>query len=221
MNKRISTRHWLKLMKVTSSFLTLMVTLSRLKDAEMMRIKMKKPLLDQTEGAREDELEKNQSQLLLQKKRHPRQLASQLMVPNLNTTKIPSPDRDWNKTLPAAHGPGWNNVVASQKYATSITMTKAADYRHIKWIEEIWSPTECGVKESARDVYSKRRIIIVTKIEIVEWHNYKHFHWITIRKDDDKLYQFKEWADFKRFAYKDIKDMLASSCSRQVYKSHH
>ncbi|GJS61507.1 hypothetical protein Tco_0656291 [Tanacetum coccineum] len=97
----------------------------------------------------------------------------------------------------------WNNVVASQKYATSITMTKAADYRHIKWIEDL-VPNRM---ESARDVYSKRRIIIVTKIEIVEWHNYKHFHWITIRKDDDKLYKFKE-GDFNRLRIQDIKDML-------------
>ncbi|GKB13053.1 hypothetical protein Tco_0846976 [Tanacetum coccineum] len=29
-------------------------------------------------------------------------------------------------------------------------------------------------RESARDVYSKRRIIAVTKVEIVEWQNYKH-----------------------------------------------
>ncbi|GJR69945.1 hypothetical protein Tco_0016010, partial [Tanacetum coccineum] len=36
--------------------------------------------------------------------------------------------------------------------------------------------------ESARDVYSKRRIIVVTKLQIVEWHNYKHLDWITVRK---------------------------------------
>ncbi|GJX98477.1 hypothetical protein Tco_0355496 [Tanacetum coccineum] len=33
-------------------------------------------------------------------------------------------------------------------------------------------------RESARDVYSKRRIIAVTKVEIVEWHDYKHLDWI-------------------------------------------
>ncbi|GJY62994.1 hypothetical protein Tco_0464454 [Tanacetum coccineum] len=41
--------------------------------------------------------------------------------------------------------------------------------------------------ESARDVYSKRRNIAVTKLQIVEWHNYKHLDWITVRRDDDKL----------------------------------
>ncbi|GKF43085.1 hypothetical protein Tco_0129637, partial [Tanacetum coccineum] len=45
--------------------------------------------------------------------------------------------------------------VSSQKYTTSVTNTKTADYG-----------------ESARDVYSKRRIVDVTKLEIVDWHNY-------------------------------------------------
>nr|GFB52803.1 hypothetical protein [Tanacetum cinerariifolium] len=42
-------------------------------------------------------------------------------------------------------------------------------------------------RESTRDVYSKRRIIAVTELKIVEWHNYKHLDWITVRRDDDKL----------------------------------
>ncbi|GKE19945.1 hypothetical protein Tco_1431457 [Tanacetum coccineum] len=32
----------------------------------------------------------------------------------------------------------------------------------------------------------------VTKVEIVEWHDYKHLDWITVRRDDDVLYKFKE-----------------------------
>nr|GEV96395.1 hypothetical protein [Tanacetum cinerariifolium] len=43
-------------------------------------------------------------------------------------------------------------------------------------------------RESAHDVYSKRRIIAVIELKIVEWHNYKHLDWITMRRDDDKLY---------------------------------
>nr|GEW38524.1 hypothetical protein [Tanacetum cinerariifolium] len=71
---------------------------------------------------------------------------------------------------------------SSRKYTTSITKTKAADYG-----------------ESARDVYSKRRIIAVTELKIVEWHSYKHLDWITVRRDDDKLYKFKEVEE--RFAF--------------------
>nr|GEV25163.1 reverse transcriptase domain-containing protein [Tanacetum cinerariifolium] len=61
--------------------------------------------------------------------------------------------------------------------------------------------------ESARDVYSKRRIIVVIELKIVEWHNYKHLDWITVRRDDDKLYKFKE-GDFKRLRIQDTEDML-------------
>ncbi|GJT97256.1 hypothetical protein Tco_1092774 [Tanacetum coccineum] len=73
----------------------------------------------------------------------------------------------------------------------------------------IWSLTECGVKcrESAKDVCSKHRIIAVTKLQIVEWHNYKHLDWITIRRDDEKLYKFKE-GNFNRLRIQDIEYML-------------
>nr|GEX69024.1 hypothetical protein [Tanacetum cinerariifolium] len=36
---------------------------------------------------------------------------------------------------------------------------------------------------------------------------YKHLDWITVRRDDDKLYKFKE-GNFKRLRLQDIKDML-------------
>nr|GFB79024.1 hypothetical protein [Tanacetum cinerariifolium] len=77
------------------------------------------------------------------------------------------------------------------------------DYGHIKWIEDLvpramwiqqpidynkhalWGVSHWGRKrkqfygyvvnrESALDVYSNRRIIAVTELKIVEWHDYKH-----------------------------------------------
>ncbi|GKF18750.1 hypothetical protein Tco_0063668, partial [Tanacetum coccineum] len=42
---------------------------------------------------------------------------------------------------------------------------------------------------------------------IVKWYGYKHLDWITVRRDDDKLYTFKE-RDFKRLRLQDIEDML-------------
>ncbi|GJU49116.1 retrovirus-related pol polyprotein from transposon TNT 1-94 [Tanacetum coccineum] len=93
--------------------------------------------------------------------------------------------------------------VSSRKYTTSVMKTKAADYGHIKWIEYL-VPNRM---ESARDVYSKCIIIAVTKLEIVDWHNYKHLDWITVHKDDDKLYKFKE-GNFNRLRIQDIEDML-------------
>nr|GEV82493.1 hypothetical protein [Tanacetum cinerariifolium] len=62
-------------------------------------------------------------------------------------------------------------------------------------------------RESALDVYSRRRIIAVTELKIVEWHDYKHLDWISVRHDDDKIYKFKE-GDFKRLRLQDIEDIL-------------
>ncbi|GJV64280.1 hypothetical protein Tco_1475108 [Tanacetum coccineum] len=62
-------------------------------------------------------------------------------------------------------------------------------------------------RESARDVNSRHRILAVTKLKIVKWHNYKHLEWITVRRDDDKLYTFKE-GDYNRLRLQDIEDML-------------
>nr|GFB72339.1 hypothetical protein [Tanacetum cinerariifolium] len=62
-------------------------------------------------------------------------------------------------------------------------------------------------RESALDIYSKRRIIAVTELKIVEWHDYKHLDWITARRDDDKIYKSKE-GDLKRLRLQDIEDML-------------
>nr|GEX16229.1 copia protein [Tanacetum cinerariifolium] len=42
---------------------------------------------------------------------------------------------------------------------------------------------------------------------IVEWHNYKNLDWITVRRDDDKLYKFKE-GDLKRLRIQDFEDIL-------------
>nr|GEX94730.1 hypothetical protein [Tanacetum cinerariifolium] len=61
--------------------------------------------------------------------------------------------------------------------------------------------------ESARDVYSKHRIIAVTKLQIVEWYNYKHLDWITVHRNDDRLYTFKE-GNYKRLRLQGIEDML-------------
>nr|GEY22222.1 hypothetical protein [Tanacetum cinerariifolium] len=133
-----------------------------------------------------------------------------------------------------------------QKYTTSVTKMKAADYGHIKWIEDLvprtmwiqepinydkhalWGVSHWGWKrqqfyefavnrESALDVYSKRRIIAVTDLKIVEWHNYKHLDWISVRRDDDKIYKFKK-GDFKRLRLQDIEDMLLLQLGVESYQ---
>nr|GEZ99642.1 hypothetical protein [Tanacetum cinerariifolium] len=159
------------------------------------------------------------------------------------------PDNQSRRVIPFAHF--INNDLeylrggsSSRKYTTSVTKTKAADYRNIKWIEDLvsrsmwiqepinydkhalWGVSHCGRKrqqfygfavnrESALDVYSKRRIIAVIDLKIVEWHNYKHLDWISIRRDDDKIYKFKE-GDFKRLCLQDIEDMMLLLVQRKL-----
>nr|GEX27713.1 hypothetical protein [Tanacetum cinerariifolium] len=98
---------------------------------------------------------------------------------------------------------------SSRKYTTSVTKTKAADYENIKWIEDLvprtmwiqepidydkhalWGVSHWGRKrqqfygfavnwEFALDVYSKRRIIVITDLKIMEWHSYNHLDWILL-----------------------------------------
>nr|GEZ53995.1 hypothetical protein [Tanacetum cinerariifolium] len=88
---------------------------------------------------------------------------------------------------------------SSRKYTTSITKIKATDYGHFYGF--------AINRESSLDVYSKRRIITVTELKIMEWHNYKHLDWISVRRDDDKIYKFKE-GDLKRLRIQDIEDIL-------------
>nr|GFC26157.1 hypothetical protein [Tanacetum cinerariifolium] len=123
------------------------------------------------------------------------------------------PDNRGRRVIPFAHF--INNDLeylrggaSSQKYTTSVTKTKAVDYGHIKWIEDLvprtmwiheplnydkhalWGVSHWGQKrqqfygfainqKSALDVYSKRRIIAVTDLKIMKWHNYKHLDWIS------------------------------------------
>ncbi|GJS17304.1 hypothetical protein Tco_0411776 [Tanacetum coccineum] len=61
--------------------------------------------------------------------------------------------------------------------------------------------------ETSKDVYSKHRIIAVTSLKIMEFFGYKHLEEITVRRQDDKLYKFRE-GDFKRLHHEDIEDML-------------
>nr|GEU57818.1 hypothetical protein [Tanacetum cinerariifolium] len=92
---------------------------------------------------------------------------------------------------------------SSRKYTNSVTKTKGISHWGRKSQQFYGFVVN---QESARDVYSKRRIIVVTELKIVEWHNYKHLDWIMVRRDDDKLYKFKE-GDFKKLCIQDIEDM--------------
>nr|GEW48491.1 hypothetical protein [Tanacetum cinerariifolium] len=128
------------------------------------------------------------------------------LIPNNRGRRVISFEHFINNDLEYLRG-----RASSRKYTTSVKKTKAADYGHIKWIEDLvprtmwieepighdthalWGVSHWGRKrlqfynfavnrESARDVYSKRRIIAVTELKIE--------------------------GDFKRLRIQDIKDIL-------------
>nr|GEX66790.1 hypothetical protein [Tanacetum cinerariifolium] len=117
------------------------------------------------------------------------------LIPNYRGRRVIPFDHFVNNDLEYLRG-----GVSSGKYTTSVTKTKATNYGHIKWIKDLvprtmwsqvpvsyakhalWGISHWGCKrqqfygfavdrESARDVYSKHKFIVVTELQIVEWHN--------------------------------------------------
>ncbi|GKC73898.1 hypothetical protein Tco_1119781 [Tanacetum coccineum] len=119
-------------------------------------------------------------------------------------------------------------------YTTSLTKTKAAQY-DLPDIEDmvpnIWSPVKVsydkhalwGIShwrdqrksfygyarglESRHDVYSTKRILAVTQVEVMRKHGYEYLKEIVVRRSDNDLYTFKE-GDFPCLHINDIEDML-------------
>ncbi|GKB55367.1 hypothetical protein Tco_0906120 [Tanacetum coccineum] len=113
---------------------------------------------------------------------------------------------------------------SSRKYSTSVMKTKAADYGHIKWIEDLvpnlmwsqvivnydkfalWGISHWGkkrrqfhafaaIRESARDVYSKRRIIAIIPTSTRNSKSYKEYYAIASGKIPPKTKGSKKKAD--------------------------
>ncbi|GJS11312.1 hypothetical protein Tco_0368108 [Tanacetum coccineum] len=141
---------------------------------------------------------------------------------------------DLSKPLPLIQNARGGSL--SQRYTTSITKTKVAEYGHVKWIEDkvprsiwisiqvvydkhaYWGTYHWGPKrqsfyryvtnmETSKYVYSIHRIIFVTSLKIMEFFGYKHLEEIIVRRQDDQLYKFRE-GDFKRLRCQDIEYML-------------
>ncbi|GJR84871.1 hypothetical protein Tco_0155656 [Tanacetum coccineum] len=87
----------------------------------------------------------------------------------------------------------------SRRYSTSITKRKAATYE-IKWIEDLGPKRQhfyefAANMTSSKDVYSRKRIIAVTRLLIMEKYDYGHLEEIEVRREDHKLYKFREGSD--------------------------
>nr|GEX36209.1 hypothetical protein [Tanacetum cinerariifolium] len=109
------------------------------------------------------------------------------LIPNNRGRRVIPFDHFINNDLEYLRG-----GASSRKYTTSITKTKAADYRHIKWIEDL-VPRTMWIQEPIG--YDKHTLWGIS-------------HWGRKRQqDDDKIYKFKE-GEFKRLRIQDIEDML-------------
>nr|GEU61828.1 hypothetical protein [Tanacetum cinerariifolium] len=74
------------------------------------------------------------------------------LIPNSQGHRVIPFDHFINNDLEYLRGGAF-----SQKYTTSVTKTKAVDYGHIKWIKDLFYGFAVN-RESARDVYSKRKM---------------------------------------------------------------
>nr|GFA29545.1 hypothetical protein [Tanacetum cinerariifolium] len=82
-----------------------------------------------------------------------------------------------------------------ESYQKKLNLTKPDTYRSYLKHKEAYI------------AYSNLRGFIYQNKDKKEWHDYKHLDWISVRRDDDQIYKFKE-GDFKRLRLQDIEDML-------------
>ncbi|GKA23649.1 hypothetical protein Tco_0709682 [Tanacetum coccineum] len=122
-------------------------------------------------------------------------------------TRLPSPDHAWNKFVPAVHEsvqPWLSNLARRQasrkstKPQQKIGLDQPPKAANISCLRQ---PLPLVPKSQGRHVIPFHHFII-NDLEFL-----LHLDWITVRRDDDILYKFKE-GDFHRTKDQDIKDML-------------
>nr|GEU99161.1 hypothetical protein [Tanacetum cinerariifolium] len=156
--------------------------------------KDKEPSAGSDRGPIDEEKEKSQSQLALQRRKRPGQLAS---AADDQTIAEASQHPKWFQQQKKPPTP--NPFLMNRLKVDTLTpeLLAGPTYELMKGSCKSLFYGFAVNKEFAQDVYSKRRIITVTNLQIVKWHNYKHLDWITVCRDGDKLYKFKE----ERFAF--------------------
>ncbi|GJV47009.1 hypothetical protein Tco_1437221 [Tanacetum coccineum] len=124
--------------------------------------------------------------------------------------------------------------VSTMIYTTSTTKTKATQYDLLgieDMVPNMWSPVKVdydkyalwGIlhwreqhksfyvyargRQSRGDVYSTKRILVVTHVKVMRKHRYGYLEEIVVRRADNVLYRFKE-GDFLQLRINDIEDML-------------
>ncbi|GJZ71402.1 hypothetical protein Tco_0635253, partial [Tanacetum coccineum] len=115
-------------------------------------------------------------------------------------TKPSTPDRDWNKTLPDAHGP-------VQPWLSSLAQMEDPRESFNKLMDTPLDLSTFVMNRLKVDTLTPELLTGPT-FELMKGScKSLHLDWITVRRDDDKLYKFKE-GDFNRLHIQDIEDML-------------
>ncbi|GJR36540.1 hypothetical protein Tco_1212224 [Tanacetum coccineum] len=123
--------------------------------------------------------------------------------------------------------------ISTMTYTTSLMKKKDAQY-DLPGIEDmvsnIWVPVKVGYKhalwgishwrdqrktfyayarglQSRHDVYSTKRILVVTQVKVMKKHGYGYLEDVVVRRADSNLYRFKE-ANFPHLRINDIEDLL-------------
>ncbi|GJR33636.1 hypothetical protein Tco_1209320 [Tanacetum coccineum] len=162
------------------------------------------------------------------------------LVMSRNRQKVPV-DYFFNNDLKYLQG-----GISTMTYTTSLTKTKAAQY-DLPGIEDmvpnIWVPVKVaydkhalwGIShwreqrktfygyarglQSTHDVYSMKRILAVTQVEVMRKHGYGYLKEIVVRRADNDLYRFKE-GDFPRLRYQLNRRLLLLFVQNRLIKSH-
>ncbi|GKB66287.1 hypothetical protein Tco_0927699, partial [Tanacetum coccineum] len=96
---------------------------------------------------------------LMKGQQYPHDLRKLLpLIPNLRGHRVIPFDHFFNNDLAYLSG-----GVSSRTYATSVTKIKAADYGHIKWIEDLVQ-TPCGVKIRLQDIEYMMLLLVQGKL---------------------------------------------------------
>ncbi|GJT86893.1 hypothetical protein Tco_1068610 [Tanacetum coccineum] len=90
--------------------------------------------------------------------------------------------------------------VSSRTYTTSVTKTKAANYRNIKWIKDLVLNT----MESARRCPIQTEESLLSQLQYSEWHNFKHLAYsnpeVSFTRTKDKKNRFMRIDELHKFS---------------------
>nr|GEU41110.1 hypothetical protein [Tanacetum cinerariifolium] len=101
--------------------------------------------------------------------------------------------------------------ILTMTYTTSLTKTKATQY-DLLGIEDMREQRKTFYAyarglQSRHDVYSTKRILAVTEVNVMKKHGYRYLQEIIVRRADSDLYRFKE-GNFLHLHINEIEDML-------------